>query len=707
MTTAHMFVRRMLWRPPGGPVVPEPVIGLLGPHGAGKSTALRTISKECGSTIVHALLDFAEEFTADPIAAVGYVVFEFMRSWPNLRAEPTFHRVGLSLLALNEKLPTERTAARKRIETALKEYLVPTKAAQQAARAADVVITSARLAMDLTGIAATPQGQLVRTGSALAKPVIGRMLTLSGRLAVRDSVRWLRAQGEDTNLIDSLIQLSHRRDDSLDRLMDALLADLAENAAGWTAPVAKCECEPPEDVGDDHRDAWLLLVDHAGGGSGQAFLSALVNARQRRSSTAGGGRPAHDPLLVVAAVDQWTAAWGHWWREPWLTEPDAPARQRIPLLSRADMDRWVAHVSAAAEDDAPNPDRAWYPVWLDPLAKDEIGALAPVPGTWDRSTFHAFVGRLSGELPAAVDEIGQWYRAHPTADDVVTGVRCVFADHADDEQPLWEQALLATLPAGLLGRPLWRVIPDVVAVACHHLRMPGQPDEELDVTAFPEARRILRALRTNLWVSTFAARPSRLWPVVGADVRHPAVVHPWLVRCLVAGLAAESARAERRSGALTWHGLFAKLSDVDGSDPARCLYYQLAADQFDDVVDTLVKRFTTDGHRAWIRLLDAVTGAPCRWTELESAEESLARLVPEDAPGRTALQTAVANLVALLWLYRDPLTVQTDDLDKTISGNFLRLHGNDATRADASALEEAAKLFEPKHRYQPPPGSGA
>lgn len=705
MTAAHMFVRRMLWRPSGGPMVPEPVVGLLGPHGAGKTTALRAISRECGGTIVHALLDFAEPVAADPIAAVAYVVFEFMRSWPNLPKDPTFHRVGLSLLALNEELPTERAAARAHLEAALKDYLAATKAARQRARVTDVVVTSAGLAMDLAGIGATPQGQLVRAGYALAKPVIGRMLTLPGRLAVRDSVRWLRAQCEDTSLIDSLIELSHRRHDTLDHLMGALLADLTENAARWTVPVAKCGCEPPTTVGDDHRDAWLLLVDHPGGESGAAFLSALVDARHRRSGTSD-ARPVHDPLLVVVAVDQWTAAWSHWWREPWLTERDAPARRRIPLLSRADMDRWAAHVSAAAADSAPNPDRAWYPVWLDPLAADEIGALTPVPGTWDRTVFHAFVRRLSGELPAAVREIGQWYMAHPSADGVVADARSVFADDADDGHALWARALHATLPTSLLSRPLWRVVPVMLAVACHHLRLPDQPDDELDVTAFPDARRTLRTLRTNLWVSTFAARPSRLWPVIGADAEHPAVVHPWVVRCLVAGLAAESAHAERRSGALTWHELFTKLSDVDGSVLARCLYYQLAAERFDDVVDALVGRFTKDGHRDWIRLLDAVTGAPCRWTGLESATESLARLVPEDAPGRTPLQTAVANLVALLWLYRDPLTVQTPELDEKIHGNFVRLLGNDATRADASALEEAANLFLPKHRYRPSPGSG-
>ncbi|HEY3606203.1 MAG TPA: hypothetical protein VGL06_01825 [Pseudonocardiaceae bacterium] len=679
MTAAHMFVRQMLWRPAGARRTPEPVIALLGPLGAGKTHTLRAISHECDSTIVHALLDFANPRGIDPFAAVGFVAFEMMRTWRNLPKDPTFHRVGLSLLALNEVLPENRNAARAKIAQLIAEYVKDTREGRRAVRVADVANASVRFALGVTGIGATPQGQAVQAVYEQAKPAIADLLQGSARrLALGRSERWLAELLEDATLVDSLITLSRRRHEPLHHLMSALLADLADNAARRTIPVAKCRCLVPRDV-HEHEHAWVLLVDNADNDSGQQFLAALVQARQQRVNVGPDREPDHDPLLVVTAVDQWTAAWGHWWQRPWQAEPDSPPRQRIPLLSTASFDQWThAHGVANAV--------AWYPVWLDP---PDSGETAQVPTGWADDAFGAVVRRLSGDLPAAAKEIGEQFMTHPSAADFASGVRSLLFDDVP-ENALWQRALRANLPDDLLVRALWRVVPDAVAVACR-LVEPGATDD-LDPATFPEAARTLRLLRTNLWISTFAARPSRLWSVGNGDAAHPAVLHPWLVRCLLAGLAAESAAAERRSGAWTWHSLFTGLSEVDSVGPG--LYYQLASDRFDDVVAGLVERFVADDHRTWVRLLDYVTGAPCRWPALESTKKSVARLVPDDQPGRTPVQAPVANLVALLWLCRDPLTVpnQDDDWDTKIHASFIRLIGV-STRADTSALEEAAEQF--------------
>ncbi|MER6878598.1 hypothetical protein ABT279_51505, partial [Amycolatopsis sp. NPDC000673] len=123
ITAAELFVRQAFRRPAEGTTAPEPVVALLGPKGAGKSTALKAIAKACGGTLVHARLDFRDARVADPISAVACVSFLLARHWDNLPRDPTFHRVGLSLLALNETLPPDSDAAREYVLQLVGSYL--------------------------------------------------------------------------------------------------------------------------------------------------------------------------------------------------------------------------------------------------------------------------------------------------------------------------------------------------------------------------------------------------------------------------------------------------------------------------------------------------------------------------------------------------------------------------------------------------------
>jgi hypothetical protein len=687
MTAAHLFVRQMLVRTATARQTPEPMIALLGPRGAGKSHTLRAISRECGGTIMHALLDFADPQGIDPFAAVAYVAFEMMRTWQNLPKDPTFHRVGLSLLALNEDLPEGRTAARAQIRKLIADYTRGTREGRRAARAAAGVDASVQFAMGVTGIGAIPQGNAVNAVYALAKPAIADLLQTLARLsALRGLERWFGGLLEDANLVDSLIAVSRRRVDPLNHLMSALLADLAQNGTQRSILAEPCPCGRDH----SHEHVWLLLVDNAGNASGQQFLTALVNARQQRAAVA--DRPELDPLLVVAAADQWEVAWGHWWQEPWEVGPDPQARQRIPLLSAASPDQWASHAPGAT-DIPGNPARAWYPAWLDPPAPGEITKPAPVPTAGrDAQDFGGFVRRLSGDLPAAMSEIRKEFEAHPSADGVEARSRSLLFAH-DPTNALWHRALRANLP-DVPARALGRTALEAVAVASHLIE-PGRTTNDLNADTFPEAANILWSLRTNLWISRFAARPSRLRSVVHGDAEHPAVVHPWLVRCLLAGLAAENTAAEHRKGTSAWDRLFATLSDMDNVSPDGKLYYDLARDKFDEVVAALVRRFTSDSHVEWVRLLDEVTAAPCRWPALESTEQTVNRLVPDEQPGRETLHATVANLVALLWLYRDPLTIPNKHWDKQIHDSFTSLRSNFTARGNRAALVEAAERFEP------------
>lgn len=682
MTAVRLFIRQMLWRSTGARDVPEPIVALLGPRGCGKTTALRAMSRECGGSLVHALLDFAtlnpgnpEE--ADPVAAVAYVAFELMRSWTNLPHDPTFHRVGLSMLALNENLTGGRDAARVRIRQLIRDY-----AKQPQPRwVDDAATTAATFTLTLTGISATPLGKALQ---AAARPAIAALLRVAGRRDIRRAQHWLSSlpEAEEATTIDSLIRLSRRLIDPLDHLMDALLADVVDNAAQWSVPVRRCECELPEDTGE-HEHAWVLLLDNVGredDDAGRRFLAALVKARQRRADA----RLEHDPLLVVAAVDRWVPAWRRWWREPWQTAADAPTKQPIPLLSRAGHDMWTRHATATAE--VPDPARAWYPVWLDPPDPAELAALAPIPDGRDKAEFDTLVRRLSGGLPAAATEIGKQALAEPGGLSPLTG--------RDDNGPLWKRGLAMSLPAALLVRPLWRTIPDAVAVAVQ-LREPGGPTDELDPATFPEAARILRLLRENLWISTFAASPTRLWPVAHEEAEPPAALHPWLTSLLLAGLAEESKLADRHPGALTWEGLFTTLAQTRGRAGGRDreLFYDLACGRFASVVSELVRSFPVTCHQEWVRLLHDVTEPPCRWPGEEPTKATVDALAPDDQPGRSAVEATVTSLVALLWLYRDPLTVPNADWDQQIRDGFRRLANNDSARVDVNALIDAAQAF--------------
>lgn len=707
-SAAETFVSRGLWRPVEGTTACERMVALVGPHGSGKSKTLDEIARICGDSIVHVKIDFAElqvtdsetdKKVADPIAAVAYVAFMLSRAWPNLPHTPTFHRVGLSLMALNETkpLPPTREQAETEIRGLLRRYL-RRRDRDREARAANVMSYAVRFALALTSTWTGIKAPDLNPDAVTAGVTTLLRFTRRRRSNVRRALRWFKTLPEGTNTVDSLMNLSRNRgsSDALDHLVRALLADLADNGRRWSTPIRKCKCKPQERWDQPHEHAWVLLVDNVGpyGGAGWKFLNALAQARQDSGYK-------RDPLLVVAAVGRWEAPlpWGDRWRAPWLTETEDPTGQRLPLLSEVDFDRWNTNHGASDEQPADSTTRAWYPVWLDRPGDGEIADLAQVtPRGWKNEEFHTLVRQLSGGLPHAVTDIGnridkQHGEALPNSPSLLLKTETVPA--------LWKQALESDrIPRALREPSLLQAIPQAVAVAVH-LRQPGRlAGGGLGPPLFPAAATILRELRENLWVSTFAARPSRLWPVVAdPDQEHPAAMHPWLVSCLLAGLHEESDAGHLNlNDYLSWAELFSRLSDEFGSAggnnldaPARRLYYDLACGRFDTVVDMLAETFPPGGYRDWVWLLDQVTAAPCRRATTEPTEKIVKELAPEPQPGRDPIRVWVSKLVVLLWLYRDPHTIQTTDWDETIRERFEWLAGQAQT--DRNALVKAAKQF--------------
>ncbi|MGV9298990.1 hypothetical protein [Amycolatopsis sp. NPDC003676] len=679
ITAAELFVRQAFRRPPEGTSAPEPVVALLGPKGAGKSTALRAIGGACGGTIVHARLDFQDARVADPISAVACVSFLLARHWDNLPRDPTFHRVGLSLLALNETLPQDHGAARAYVLQLIGNYLHQ----EDDERLADTAGEAVRFALSLSGIADQVPGPAVQQAVSIG---IGALLRLANRRrrSVRQALRWFGGLLDGAGTVDSLIELSRRTTDPLPHVMNAFLTDLSRSAEQWTTPVRRCQCLAPRGQDGPHEHAWALLIDNVDAtAAGHAFLTALVHARKNRL-------PERDPLLIVAAMDRWSASWNHWWREPWRTKADCPDKRPVPLLSQADFKQWTQHLAAAR----PGTGRAWYPVWLDPPGPEVLRELAPTaPDGWDPAAFAEFVRRLSGDLPAAAQEIGRRV-GEPPSDAQPPARSLLFQPH--NGIALWERALTSFLPTPLRADALHVVIPQAVAVAVR-LRQPGR-SADLSPVAFPDANHILNALRENLWVSTFAARPSRLWPVAAPGEEHPAVLHPWLLACLMAGLHAQSA-TDRHAVSMTWAEVFSAMAATcakpsGDADLARQLYYHLACDNFDNAAGEMVRQFAEAEHPDWIRLVDQATAAPCRWPALEPVDDIVARLVPDGRPGRESAEAAVSCIVALLWLYHDAHTLPDPVRDRRIRQNFQRLASNYSARVDTDALIDAAERFD-------------
>jgi hypothetical protein len=260
-----------------------------------------------------------------------------------------------------------------------------------------------------------------------------------------------------------------------------------------------------------------------------------------------------------------------------------------------------------------------------------------------------------------------------------------------DGVPLWERAANDCLRGPVPTQRPWPVVPPAAKVAAW-LTDPARLSDNV-----PEGTTAtLDELRADLWISTFAARPSPLWHLAHNGAQPPAALHSWPARCLLAGLASDD------GGAASWDDVFAATFGARSSTgPGGSLFLDLAQGRFTEVADKLAVLFNTIDHRVWIKVLDDVTSAPCRLPRDEPLAATYRRLVPDFVTGQTPVEAAVTSLTALLWLWRDPLTVpgnlhglsQGVPWHEQVRTDFGKLV-HQSTRQDSSALHEAASQFE-------------
>ncbi len=335
------------------------------------------------------------------------------------------------------------------------------------------------------------------------------------------------------------------------------------------------------------------------------------------------------------------------------------------------------------------------------LTDDAAPLAAPVAA----SVVHALTGGHWGAALALQEQ------RESTPPDAETGVpeRPLPAAVDASGRPLWSRALETSLPEGLAAPAPGRTNPPPVVLAAGYLadmRTADDPRVPQDIADLP---RSLELLRRNLWVSTFFHRPSRIREVGWGEADRPPVLHPWLSRCALTALSAAApagapaAAAQGERPADPWHDVFTRQARAlaslaathNGSGPAReeqQLFYDLALGKFAPVAEALAGRFDRD-HRAWVRLLDYLASAPCRLVHEQSAQESYALLLAGiEQSGRDVVAVATAKLLALLWLYNDPLTERSRRWDAQIEEGFERLSHN-SRLLDVSALQQAGALF--------------
>lgn len=665
LTDSTSLTRRLLWnRQVGEPAGPQPVVVLLGPTGSGKSEALDSISRDCGSGVVHNQpLDFAQDGSTT-VEALAKIAFDLSRRWPS-RKPARFTRFALGLIAVQAALPSDRDRARALIDRALREF----SRNPSAERIAEVVQGLSDAAEPMFDPLLEPMSNpLLSPLLATTVNLLPTLIRHMGRKPLSNAKRWHAdiPEAEGAGPLDALIQLSIRaRADSTEMtswLTSAFLADVRESHPVLAKPEPKSPCACLNPARQPHLHNWVVLLDNVDHGSGLRFLEDITAARERHLRQ----HEEHDPLLLITTSGRWHPEWESDWHPPWKSVDSLP--DDVSVVPRcSNTGHW------RTDPTQQRPTAPYLPVLLEPLKIEET---ARILGTGVRSPAARLAQRASGGLPHAVHAIKDLLDGRPLDRQR--------RDVLWPDDPAESGACQERLKELRLSHHLLDVdIEEFVTAAAWATAPWLVPAESAGLVSQPKIGRILTELRTALWVIA----PERR----GGTEDHT-VMHPWIARTLLSALAA-------RTGEPSYETQFRAMLDDSNvrRDPERHAYCLLALGEFSPVVDMLEERFDRIPHQDWVDLLTLVTGAPDN-KPLDHGHDALYQeLVGEDLRGgaedRSTVRNVLTRLVAAAWLVANPL-VGPDDERKRMVAQYFRELAPLSRRSDVAALYEAARQTE-------------
>jgi len=650
LTSTTRAVRNLLYnRGRGEQPRPLPVLVFLGPVGAGKTHAMKTLSRDCGAGVVHAFFDFDRLHVDghDRPAPVTVEVLAQLAFWLSCkwraRRSVQFARFALGMVAVNTPLDgLSREQAEDRMLRAIREFA-------QRLRIADI---TNRIISPLADVMMSQTDFIGDSMADTIKKVLPDLVRTVTRKRLGHAMRFHASvdNADGANPIGALIKLN-RSDTAAktDWLVDAFLADVRADYLRTANPdlYNQCTCENP--ANPRHLHNWVLLLDNMDHPAGGTFVSDLLAARERHLQR----KPDdHDPLLVVGTAGQWDRKWEKDWRPPWQAEPDH--REPVPVCRAAAYELWLG---TAADEHRRS---RYYPVLLEPLTIDET---ARTLGVTRHDQVSEFTHRASGGLPAAVRAVAPLVQAAKPA----SGARDVLGpgESAPDPNP-WRTRLAE----------VWRPRPtpdgpptgtDELISAASFATAPWLvPANAMSLVTHSRLGQILTELRTSLWVTA---------PVDGGATANYAQLHPWLAGTLVSALT-ERTPAQ---GLPSYTDQFtALLEDPDtAQDPVRTAYCRLALGQFGVVVSDFTATFDTEPHLEWTNRLRLVTQAPDNLPLTSSGaalyDELVKRHIDAVPPEREAIGNIVTRLVIATWLAANPVAMPDSELRDVITDAYQAL----------------------------------
>lgn len=663
MTSATLLARRLRWSWTAGEEPrPQPVVVLLGPIGAGKTSTLDMMASDCGDAVVHARIDFSNDdqpVGARPtstVEALAQIADQLSRKWP-ARGTARFTRFTLGLIAAGASL----------------EHGGPGRD-KEALRA-------------LIGDVTRDPGP--NRGEATLAAIVPRLAWTVGRRPLNQAgQRPADIPGtEGGTLLDALVSLNQRGTSDPDGmttwLTSAFLADVRDNHPRLARPDPGSPCVCDDRDRRRHWHNWVLLLDNTDHGVGARFLNDLRAARERHLRSKPGD---HDALLVIATSGRWNPDWGEDWRPVWLPKPENPDQARTVVRC---LDASYEHWRGEPNPDFPPPQ---YPVLLEPLGISETARILGVNESDERCVF---VQRATGGLPAAVTRLAprlRGVRLRPGARDVLSLL--------DNPGRKGEDAWLDRLRDLHLTRHVRDIgIREFVTAAPYATAPWLVPADAAELLPRSQVGRIITELRTALWVVA---------PRHGRGIADHAELHPWVARTLSSALAARPDGAD--SGYTEQFEAFLASVETVRHDEAHELYCRLALGWFTDVVESFKSAFDTEPHEHWISRLELVTSAPDNLSTVKDRAalfqeliEQMNRSKPDDLPDdrpegdaaarrndRPAVGNIVARLVAAKWLAANPFAVPDPDQQNIIVNAYRELAPL-SRRADVGALYSAAR----------------